>query len=68
MGRGKIFSFHLPHFFIKRRLRSMFGREKRFIRDKNHCISKELANQPEDRVFAVVVTDYFSIATQNNYE
>lgn len=29
-----------------RRLKAMSGREKRFIRDVNHCISKQLANTP----------------------
>lgn len=37
----------------KRRLKAMSGREKRFMRDVNHCVSKELANQPEYRVFAL---------------
>ena len=37
----------------KRRLKSMSGREKRFMRDVNHCVSKELANQPEYRIFAL---------------
>jgi len=37
----------------KRRLKAMSGREKRFMRDVNHCVSKELANQPEYRIFAL---------------
>lgn len=30
-----------------RRLRSMSKREKRFVRDTNHCVSKQLASTPE---------------------
>jgi putative transposase len=37
----------------KRRLKAMSGREKRFMRDVNHCVSKKLALQPEYRVFAL---------------
>ena len=37
----------------KRRLKAMSGREKRFMRDVNHCVSKELVNQPEYRIFAL---------------
>ncbi len=37
----------------KRRLKAMSGSEKRFMRDVNHCVSKELANQPEYRIFAL---------------
>ena len=37
----------------KRRLKSMSGREKRFMRDVNHCVSKKLANQSEYRLFAL---------------
>ncbi len=37
----------------KRRLKAMSGREKRFMRDVNHCVSKELANQPQYRIFAL---------------
>ena len=32
----------------KRRLVSISGREKRFVHDQNHCISKKLANTDED--------------------
>ena len=37
----------------KRRLKAMSGRERRFMGDVNHCVSKELANQPEYRIFAL---------------
>ena len=37
----------------KRRLKAMSGREKRFMRDINHCVSKKLAHQPEYRIFAL---------------
>ncbi|MCY7286163.1 MAG: transposase [Cyanobacteria bacterium CAN_BIN43] len=37
----------------KRRLRAMSGREKRFMRDVNHCVSKKLAHQPQFAVFAL---------------
>ncbi|MGL6337654.1 MAG: RNA-guided endonuclease InsQ/TnpB family protein [Waterburya sp.] len=37
----------------KRRLKAMSGREKRFMRDVNHCVSKKLANQLEYRIFAL---------------
>ncbi len=37
----------------KRRLKAMSGREKRFMRDVNHCVSKELANQSQYRTFAL---------------
>lgn len=37
----------------KRRLKAMSGHEKRFMRDVNHCVSKELANQPKYRIFAL---------------
>ena len=37
----------------KRRLKAISGREKRFMRDVNQCVSKELANQPEYRIFAL---------------
>jgi IS605 OrfB family transposase len=46
----------------KRRLRAMSGREKRFIKDTNHCVSKKLANQPGLAVF--VVEDLSSIRTR----
>jgi putative transposase len=46
----------------KRRLRSMSGREKRFMSDTNHCVSKKLANQPGVAVF--VLEDLSSIRTQ----
>ena len=32
----------------KRRLKAISGREKRFVKDQNHCISKKLANIDED--------------------
>ena len=32
----------------KRRLKAISGREKRFVQDQNHCISKKLANTDED--------------------
>ncbi|MBD2186488.1 RNA-guided endonuclease InsQ/TnpB family protein, partial [Aerosakkonema funiforme] len=47
----------------KRRLKAMSGREKRFMRDTNHCVSKKLANQPDITVF--VLEDLSSIRTQN---
>ncbi|RCJ27824.1 hypothetical protein A6770_25095 [Nostoc minutum NIES-26] len=40
----------------------MSGREKRFMRDTNHCVSKKLANQPLIAVF--VLEDLSSIRTQ----
>jgi IS605 OrfB family transposase len=46
----------------KRRLKAMSGREKRFMKDTNHCVSKKLANQPGVAVF--VVEDLSSIRTQ----
>lgn len=46
----------------KRRLKSMSGREKRFMRNTNHCVSKKLANQPSVAVF--VLEDLSSIRTQ----
>ncbi|MBD2297364.1 IS200/IS605 family element transposase accessory protein TnpB [Nostoc sp. FACHB-87] len=46
----------------KRRLKAMSGREKRFMRDTNHCVSKKLANQPGIAVF--VLEDLSSIRTQ----
>jgi IS605 OrfB family transposase len=46
----------------KRRLKAMSGREKRFMKDTNHCVSKKLANQPRVAVF--VVEDLSSIRTQ----
>jgi len=46
----------------KRRLRAMSGREKRFMKDTNHCVSKKLANQPSVTVF--VLEDLSSIRTQ----
>lgn len=35
-----------------RRLKAMSGREKRFIRDVNHCVSKQLANSPNVQAIA----------------
>lgn len=46
----------------KRRLKAMSGREKRFMKDTNHCVSKKLANQPGIAVF--VVENLSSIRTQ----
>ncbi|MDJ0737221.1 MAG: transposase [Nostocaceae cyanobacterium] len=46
----------------KRRLKAMSGREKRFMRDTNHCVSKKLANQHRIAVF--VLEDLSSIRTQ----
>ncbi|BBD65081.1 transposase [Nostoc commune NIES-4072] len=46
----------------KRRLKAMSGREKRFMRDTNHCVSKKLVNQPLIAVF--VLEDLSSIRTQ----
>jgi len=46
----------------KRRLKAMSGREKRFMKDTNHCVSKKLANQPGVAVF--VLEDLSSIRTQ----
>ena len=37
----------------KRKLKAMSGREKRFMRDVNHCVSKQLAYQAEYRIFAL---------------
>jgi putative transposase len=37
----------------KRRLKAMSGCEKRFMRDRNHCVSKQLANQAEYSIFAL---------------
>ena len=45
----------------KRRLKAMSGSEKRFMRDTNHCVSKNLANQPGIAVF--VLEDLSSIRT-----
>jgi IS605 OrfB family transposase len=46
----------------KRRLKAMSGREKRFMKDVNHCVSKKLANQPNIAVFAL--EDLSGIRTQ----
>ncbi|MEH2023734.1 RNA-guided endonuclease InsQ/TnpB family protein [Nostoc sp.] len=46
----------------KRRLKAMSGREKRFMKDTNHCVSKNLANQKEVAIF--VLEDLSSIRTQ----
>ena len=40
----------------KRRLKAISGREKRFVQDQNHCISKKLANT-DDNVSAYVLED-----------
>ncbi|MCC5617557.1 transposase [Nostoc sp. CHAB 5836] len=46
----------------KRRLKSMSFREKRFMLDTNHCVSKKIASQPDVAVF--VLEDLSSIRTQ----
>ncbi|UKO95773.1 RNA-guided endonuclease InsQ/TnpB family protein [Nostoc sp. UHCC 0870] len=46
----------------RHRLKAMSGREKRFMKDTNHCVSKKLANQPGVAVF--VLEDLSSIRTQ----
>lgn len=37
----------------KRRLKAMSGREKRFMRNENHCITKKLANTPGVAIFVL---------------
>lgn len=37
----------------KRRLRAISGREERFVRDQNHCISKRLANAEDVAVYVL---------------
>ena len=37
----------------KRRLKAISGREKRFVQDQNHCISKKLANADAVSVYAL---------------
>lgn len=44
-----------------RRLQAMSGREKRFMKNTNHCVSKKLANRPVVAVF--VLEDLSSIRT-----
>ena len=44
----------------KRRLKAISGREKRFVQDQNHCISKKLANSDED-VSVYVLEDLSSM-------
>jgi putative transposase len=46
----------------KRRLRAMSGREKRFMRDVNHCVSKKLAHQKSFTIF--VLEDLSGIRNQ----
>ena len=46
----------------KGRLKAMSGREKRFMKDTNHCVSKKLVLQPGVAVF--VIEDLSSIRTQ----
>lgn len=46
----------------KRRLRALSGREKRFKRDVNHCVSKQLARQPD--VAVLVLEDLSGIRNQ----
>lgn len=46
----------------KRRLRAMSGREKRFMKDVNHCVSKQLASQSNFSIF--VLEDLSGIRTQ----
>ena len=43
----------------KRRLKAISGREKRFVQDQNHCISKKLANT--DDVSAYILEDLSSM-------
>ena len=37
----------------KRKLKSISGKEKRFMKDVNHCITKELANNPQYNMFVL---------------
>jgi len=37
----------------KRKLRKISGRERRFVTDVNHCISKQIVQSPESTVFAL---------------
>lgn len=37
----------------KRLLKKLSGREKRFSRDYNHCLSKELANDPNVKIYVI---------------
>ena len=37
----------------KRRLKAISGREKRFVQDQNHCISKKLANSEDVSVYVL---------------
>lgn len=46
----------------KRRLRAMSGREKRFMRDVNHCATKQIARQPDYTTF--VLEDLSGIRAQ----
>lgn len=46
----------------KRRLRAMSGREKRFMRDVNHCATKQMARQPDYTTF--VLEDLSGIRAQ----
>ena len=44
----------------KRRLKAISGREKRFVQDQNHCISKKLANT-DDNMSVYVLEDLSSM-------
>lgn len=37
----------------KRKLKKISGKEKRFMKDVNHCITKELANNPQYNIFVL---------------
>jgi len=37
----------------KRKLKSISGKEKRFMKDINHCITKEIVNNPQHKVFVL---------------
>lgn len=37
----------------KRKLKKISGKEKRFMKDVNHCITKELANNPQHNMFVL---------------
>ncbi len=37
----------------KRKLKKISGKEKRFMKDVNHCITKQIANNPQHKVFVL---------------
>ena len=37
----------------KRKLKSISGKEKRFMKDVNHCITKKIANNPQHKMFVL---------------